>query len=301
MRTETRSFYATAVQRCIDLIVDHLDDAIDLERLANEACLSSFHFHRVFLGMVGETPMQFVRRIRLERAAWRLAHTQQYVTRIAFDAGYEAHETFTRAFRSHYDTSPSGFRERRHPRIELAAPCGVHFRPDGRSRPFTQKRTEGETMDVTIRDLPQMRLATVHHRGPYNQIPLAFERLGQILGGAAETLARGGAAMVALYHDDPESVPADQLRSDAAVTVPAGFVLPSGLTEQTIPMGTYACAVHVGPYELLGDAWSRLMGEWLPASGRRVGDGPSYERYLNDPRSTPREELQTELCVPLLG
>ena len=41
------------------------------------------------------------------------------------------------------------------------------------------------------------------------------------------------------------------------------------------------------------------MGEWLPASEHRVGDGPSYEIYLNDPRRTPREELRTEMYIPI--
>jgi len=50
------------------------------------------------------------------------------VTEIAFDAGYETHEAFTRAFRAYFATSPSAFAERKHRRIELTAPCGVHFR-----------------------------------------------------------------------------------------------------------------------------------------------------------------------------
>jgi len=75
--------------------------------------------------------------------------------------------------------------------------------------------------------------------------------------------------------------------------------MPEGLVEQRIPAGRYASALHVGPYEKLGDAWARFMGEWLPASGHRMGTGPSYEIYLNDPMKVPKHELRTEMYIPI--
>jgi AraC family transcriptional regulator len=298
VKPDTRSFYAQAVQRGIDFIVAHLDEGLDLSALARRACLSPFHFHRVFRGMVGETPMEMVRRLRMERAAWKLITTESAVTEIAFDAGYEAHEAFTRAFRSYYDAAPSGFRSRKYPRIEIAAPCGVHFRADPAVRRFTPRDSGGQHMEVEIKTMPELRVGAVSHVGPYNQIPLAFEKLGEIAGPAG-LLQQPSPAIVALYYDDPESVPLDQLRSEAAIIVPAGRNVPEGLTERCLAAGRYACATHIGPYERLGDAWARFMGEWLPASGYRVGSGPSFEIYRNDPATTPKDELRTEMCIPL--
>jgi AraC family transcriptional regulator len=299
MKPDTRSFYVQAVQRAIDYVSAHLDEAVDLDVLAAEACLSRFHFHRVFRGMVGETPMELVRRLRLERAAWRLAHSGARVTEIAFDAGYETHEAFTRAFGEHYATPPSGFRDRQYPRIELAAPCGVHFNLNGHAGQFITRDSGGRNMTVEIDLRPELRVGTVHHTGPYNQIPEAFERLGATVGSAAGALRQRGAEMIAIYYDDPESVPPNQLRSDAGVTIPCGVNMPDGLVERRLSAGRYACAVHVGPYETLGDAWARFMGEWLPSSGERVADAPSYEVYLNDPTTTPKAELRTGMCLPL--
>jgi AraC family transcriptional regulator len=298
MKPETRSFYAEAVQRTIDRIVRNLDEALDLETLADQACLSPFHFHRVFRGMVGETPLELIRRLRLERAAWRLSSSASAVTEIAFDAGYETHESFTRAFRTSYSTSPSGFRQRKYPRIELAATCGVHFDANGSVLAFIPRDSGGEMMDVTVKTMPELRLAAVRHVGPYNQIPHAFERLGAIAS-TAGLPHRADTKMIAIYHDDPESVPQDELRSDAAITVPENAPLPPGLAEEHLPAGRYASTVHVGPYEQLGDAWARFMGEWLPASGHRLGPGASYEVYENDPRQVPKEQLRTEMLIPI--
>lgn len=153
-------------------------------------------------------------------------------------------------------------------------------------------------MDVDIVQKPALRVASLRHIGPYMQINQAFEQLGKIAERAG-LLRNENAAMVVIYHDDPESTPPDELRSDAGVIVPDGITLPAPLTEQRLPAGAYACTVHVGPYERLGDTWRRLMGEWIPAHGRRV-DGPSYERYLNMPGSVPTAELRTEICVPVV-
>lgn len=298
MKPATQSFYTDAVQRVIEHVATHLDEALELDTLASQACLSRFHFHRVFRGMVGETPMELVRRLRLERAAWRLLHTDRPVTAIAYDAGYETHEAFTRAFRDCYAKPPSEFRLRKSARIELAAPCGVHFSQDARIPQFIPRDSGGRTMQVSITSQPELRVGTVRHIGPYMQINEAFARLGE-LAQPARLFEQPGAMMVALFHDDPDSVPADRLRSDAAVVVARGTPLPEGLTEQRIPAGEYASTTHVGPYEQLGDAWARFMGEWLPASGRRMADGPSYEIYHNTPMDTPRETLRTEIRIPL--
>lgn len=279
-------------------ITSNLDAALDLRTLAAGACLSPFHFHRVFRGMVGETPLELIRRLRMERAAWQLINTDRTVITIAFDAGYETHEAFTRAYRACYNSSPSGFRRRRSPFIEIAARCGMHFSADGRAPRFIPRDSGGRTMAVEIKEMPELRVATVRHTGPYNQISEAFERLGEIAGPAG-LVSQPGAAMLGIYHDDPDSTPPDQLRSEAALVVPENMPLPEGVVEQHLPAGRYACALHVGPYEQLGDAWARFMGEWLPASGHRIGNGASYEIYLNDPTNTPKEELRTEIYISI--
>jgi transcriptional regulator GlxA family with amidase domain len=65
MKPDTRSFYARTAQAAIEHIAQHLDDALELKSLARLTCLSPFPFHRVFRGMVGETPLEFARRFRL--------------------------------------------------------------------------------------------------------------------------------------------------------------------------------------------------------------------------------------------
>lgn len=305
MKNDTRTFYEIAVQKAVERVVDALDGALDLEGLARVAALSPFHFHRIFRGAIGETPLELHRRLRLERAAWTLLNEDVPVTTVAFQAGYETHESFTRAFRTHYESSPSEFRQirridgscERPAQIELPARSGIHFQPE-RSEPLRFHLALGESiMDVQIKDLPELRVATLEHKGPYNQIGEAFARLGQIAGPAR--LFGPATAMLGIYYDDPETTPASELRSEAALTISADAKLPPNLGERRIPGGRYACTTHVGPYEELGDVWSRLMGEWLAHSGHRMRDGVTFEIYRNTPADVPKDKLVTELYIPL--
>lgn len=153
-------------------------------------------------------------------------------------------------------------------------------------------------MQVEITEMPALRVASVRHIGPYNQISKAFEQLGQ-LAGPAGLITAPEAAMVGLYYDDPESVPPDQLRSDAGLVVSPEATLPAGLGEQQLAAGRYARTIHRGSYEQLGDTWARFLGEWLPSSGNRLAAGASFELYRNTPMDLPQDQLVTEIYAPL--
>ncbi len=153
-------------------------------------------------------------------------------------------------------------------------------------------------MNVEIRELPEMRAGIVHHTGPYMKIGGAFEKLGK-LAGRAGLFEKAGHTMIGIYRDDPEATPLDELRSAAAITLTDDEALPEGLEEERISGGRYAVLVHTGSYEGLPGAWGQFMSEWLPSSGETPADGPSLEIYVNDPSTTPQDELKTELCMPL--
>ena len=153
-------------------------------------------------------------------------------------------------------------------------------------------------MDVALDHLPSLRLGVVPHTGAYSQIGPAFETLGGIAGRAG-LFNEASTVMLGVYHDDPNvTAPAD-LRSDAAVTLTDGATLPDGLVERHVAGGRYARYTHIGPYEMLVDAWTRFMSDGLPASGCELRDGPALEIYRNDPGTTPPAQLHTDLMLPV--
>ena len=275
--------YGTRLERVFQWLADHPDDAVDLTRLADIACLSRYHFHRVYRATRGETVAETVRRLRLHRAAVELISRELPVTRVAHRAGYASQEAFTRAFKAAYGVPPARYR--------------ASFVP------IPTVRRQGDPMqptmnyDITIRETPAVRVAALPHRGDYARIATTFEQLSTIAGGLK--LFGPATRSFGIYYDDPSATPRDALRSDACLTVPDDW-LPSGRLEQReIRSGRYAVILHVGPYAELERAYKWVYGTWLAQSGEELADVPLVEEYLNDARTVSPRELRTEIWLPL--
>ena len=297
MRTATLNDYKRRLLRVLVHIQAHLDEALTLEDLAGLACFSPFHFHRIFKGMVGESVQGHVRRLRLERAASRLRLSAHPVVRIALDAGYESHEAFTRSFRAAFGRSPSQFRSARRNRPLPAAPSGLHYAEGKPAQHFKITQPGGKGMEVNIVERKPVRVAFMRHVGPYSEVGETWDKLLPLLG--KEGLLGGDVEMIGLCHDDPEVTPPGRLRYDVRVSVDASFAPVADIGVQVIPGGEYAMTTHFGPYHKLGETYTKLLGQWLPRSGRELRDSACFEVYLNDPQSTAPEELLTDVYAPL--
>lgn len=283
-RVTTRSDYAMRLERVFRWLADHMDDTLDLQRLASVAAMSPYHFHRIYHAMQGETAAETVRRLRLHRAAVELITGELPVTRIARRAGYGSQEAFTRAFKTAYGVPPARYR--------------ASFVPSPLPRQ-TEDAMETMTYQVVIRETPALRVAALAHHGDYMTIGNTFERLTAVAGG--QGLFGPSSRSFGIYYDDPAAVARESLRSDACLTVPHDWVPSGDLRLLEIRGGRYAVALHVGPYAELHFPYSWLYGTWLPASGEEPADAPCIEEYLNDARTVPPAELRTEIWLPVRG
>ncbi len=298
VKSQTHRDYAERLLRVLVHIQKHLGDPLPLDDLARIACFSPFHFHRIFRGMVGESIKQHVKRLRLERAAGALKSGERAVTEIALDAGYQSHESFTRAFRAAFDRSPTEFREAARASTRLRSRAGVHFAPRGGAVEFIPIVDREHEMKIEVRRLEPRRVAFLRHVGPYDQVGKTWERLCDWAG--ARCLFGPDVQYFGASYDDPEITPADKLRYDACLTVEDGVDGEGEIGVRLIDGGEYAVALHEGPYAELSETYAEIYGRWLPSTGREPGPAPCLEFYLNDPDSTEPEDLLTEVWVPLL-
>ncbi len=299
IKPSTREDYNQRMLRVLVHIQQHLDEALPLDELAAVACFSPYHFHRIFKGMTGESVKQHVRRLRLERAVLRLCTTDQQVTRIAFDAGYEAHEAFTRAFRAAFGVPPQQYRADARARRRIEAPTDVHYAVDGSVESFHPVESGATPMDVQIKMIEPLHVAFVRHTGPYDQVGQAWERLCDWAG--MNALFGPDTRMFGASYDDPEVTPAEKIRYDACITVDEPVQGEGDIGVQTLGGGRYAVALHEGPYQRLGETYAGIFGQFFASNNREPGDMPCLEFYLNDPESTPAEDLLTEVCVSIQG
>ncbi len=295
MRAVTLQDYKRRTLRVLVHIQQHLDDPLPLDELAALACFSPYHFHRIFRGMVGESVKDYVRRLRLERAASQLKIGSASVIDIALSAGYESHEAFTRSFKAAFGTAPSRFRSTRRAETDNV-PSGIHYHAEGNATRFRTLRPGGD-MQVEIKHLKPMRVAFMRHVGPYDEVGATWDRFLTLMG--KDGYLGGGPMMLGICHDDPEVTPKSKIRYDACLTVDENFLPTGDIGVQVVAGGEYAMTTHAGPYNKLGDTYSDFLGRWLPRSGREMRDCPCFEVYLNDPGSTAPEELLTDIYAPL--
>jgi len=299
VKATTRQDYLDRIRRVLRFVQEHLDEPLPPDRLASVASLSTYHFHRIFSGLVGESLSEHVRRLRLERAAGELRRTDRSVIEIALGAGYDAHEPFTRAFRSHFGLPPAAFRKSANAMVFPPAMCAVHYGTDEAVSRFVPLQEDTRMIDVRIDTLPPRRLLAVPHHGDYQKIGNAFGRIMAIA--TDRGLLGPHTQSVGVYYHDPDVTPEGALRSAAGITVPHDFAdVPEGCELLDLPGGEHAIGVHRGPYRELHGSYQWLFGQWLPSSGRETADAPATEVYVNDPQQTPEADLITHICVPLI-
>lgn len=280
-KNSTLESYLERLSRVDDHIHAHLEDNLSIDLLADIACLSSFHWSRIYAAIRGETVAARIRRLRLQRAADRLANTDMALDRISDMAGYSSTDTFGRAFREAFGEAPTQFRA-----------LGAHaaFKEATRIE-------DASGFPVSVVTLPEQRCASMAHTGSYMRIDQAMGRL------FAELSKRGSLpdlpAMIAVFFDDPEMTNQEALRSRACIPVGDTVMIDEPLVETVLTGGLYAKLSYTGPYAAMGGAYRWLLGTWLPASGYEPDEAPVFEAYLNDPGHVSQSELRTDILLPL--
>ncbi|MBN1422920.1 AraC family transcriptional regulator [Candidatus Fermentibacteria bacterium] len=317
-----RAEYRSRINRVIDFIEFHLEEELSLHSLADVACFSPFHFHRIFGAMTGETLNQFIQRLRIERAANQLMNNPtKSITAIAFDCGFSGSAAFSRAFRQRFEMSPSRWRSGGHlEHRKMGKEDRKTGNANGKERKDFEERdsylvvdnfnhtwrvtmSETKSVNVEVKEMPEFTVAYVRHVGPYAGDSALFERLFTRLfqwAGARDLLGRPDMRAMSVYHDDPEVTPEDKLRVSVCITVPPDTAVDGEIGRMTIPGGKFAVGHFVlsGSSEY-GEAWNALMGGWLPESGYQPDDRLCYELYLNDPSHDPEGKHIVDICMPV--
>ncbi|MEM1203062.1 MAG: helix-turn-helix domain-containing protein [Acidobacteriota bacterium] len=301
-----------SVEELLPLLARLAEDDGELVSLADLAARdgrSPFHLQRIFRAAIGESPAQYSRRIRLQRAAASLLVTNKTVLEVALDAGFESHDGFTRAFRRRFDITPQAFREQRRlfdqlvrqhrTHLEIAhrfAPCvGLH-------RVSTQEKASktnlgGPEMSYTIQKQDKTETPFLFIRRQAKPEGIA-EALGSMLPAVfqyatAKGIAFAGPPTVRYPSFGPGLV---TLEAGLPVTAPAegeGEIELGALVG-----GPAATTVHKGPYDGLGAAHEAVQA-WLAENGQAPNGAP-WETYLNDPGEVPNPaEWLTEITWPI--
>ena len=251
MSPELLGSHRARLARALEHIERNLGSDLRLASLARHCGVSAYYFQRLFRAAVGESPKQYVRRLRLERAAVWLKHTQAPVVELALAAGFRTHEAFTRAFTARFRVPPRLFRK-----DALA-------------------RLEPPRVAPRLASLPTRLVAFARHVGPYDRLEPAFAALDAW----ADAHALRAGDRLGVFWDDQEITAPERTRCHAAMVLRAPAEGEGAVGVRRLRGGPCAVFAHDGPPEERRRIYAWIYGAWLPALGRRPGGEPPFEIY----------------------
>ncbi len=272
------------ITRALTFIHAHLDEPLRLETLSTIAGISAFHLQREFTRAIGHSPARRVQLLRLKRASMRLVfQPNRSITDVAFEAGYQNAESFTRAFQKQVGQSPSEFRR---------APSW----PKWRALFSFPSTAEPVPMHVEIVEFPETPVAAIEHSGSTADI---YESTRKLVEWRIRNRVSPETSRTYGVHYDMRTHAESGYRLDVCVSFDREVKPnPEGVMAKVIPAGRCARVRYKGSREYI-PVVAPLFNEWLPSSGEQLRDFPIFFHYLNVGRDIPEHELITDIYLPL--
>lgn len=297
-REVSREEYRARLARVLAYVQENLAGELGLEEAAARACFSKFHFHRIFTALVGESFADYVRRLRLERAASLLeTRPAMGVTEVAMASGFSSPSVFSRDFSARFGAPPSAWREARRKGLTPAPSLGGRPWLKAGQESLGEVLAEGCT-GLEVRDLGAFHFATIMSSGGYGpQIGEAWARLYRwagprgFLGGAkGQVCPPAGIAW-----DNPEITDPERCRYSVCLACPEASEASGEVVFLDIPRRSYLVLSYEGPD--LAAAYGALYGRALPESGLEPEDAPALEFYRSP--LGPSASFDLDLALPV--
>lgn len=286
----------------------HLDEPLDATILAAEAAMSRHHFHRLFHAHFGLTVGSYITWRRLQRACTRLKETTVPVLDVALSVGFGSAQALAKAMQRELGLTPTAVRSGQTARwpewLERQRIPEMPLSPMGRH----------SILKPRWRTLPDMVMLTASGWGMRDghMTDAVRQGFGELIPALqAASLMPKVNRCISLLMDAPQGPddPHCQMLTGALLGYDPymrkgsperpSIALTGSLQWFTLPAGSHAVFMHTGPYRGLSDLWTAIYRYWVPITGHRLRDAPSFDLYLDDPRSTSPEHLRTALYLPV--
>lgn len=224
-----------AVQRMQDYIKAHLSEEITLSDLAKAAMYSPWYARKIFISLLGVTPSEYIRRLRLSTSALRLRDEKVSVTDAAFDSGFGSVDGYIRAFAREFGCNPKQYAMNPIP-LPLYNPYGVKFKFIARSRKEMQN---SKNVFIQVIDKPERKV--IIKRGVSASEYWAYcGEVGCDVWGILTSIKSIGGEPVCLWLPDKYILP-NTGRYVQGVEVPCGYngAIPEGFDVITLPKAKY--------------------------------------------------------------
>jgi AraC family transcriptional regulator len=252
-------------QKALWFIESHLAEALNLDEIAGVAGISRFHMVRAFAAATGLPVMRYVRVRRLTEAARALANGAPDILGLALEADYGSHEAFTRAFRDHFGVTPEAVR---------GSSCLDNL---ALQEPITMDSTSLDSLNAPrFTTSKPLLIAGLGERYTWESgaaIPGQWQRFHQSV---ANIPGRIGQVAYGVCCNGDDAGNFDYI---AGVEVSDFSDLPREFSAVRIPEHKYAVFAHSDHISAIRRTITTIWNQWLPVSGLKAADAPSFERY----------------------
>ncbi len=222
-------------------IEDNLHQSISLEDLAESACLSKYHLHRLMKDFLGESLISYVTRIKLERALMYLKTSSKTVAEVANSVGYKSVNSFIKAFKKQFGSPPKTYLsdfEFKTPVImgKLSSPKITYVNTIHTLYTPVTRKYGGKKFDVAWSEL------------------LNYAKTNNLLSDSTRYLG--------IYFDDPEVTKEHQCRAYVCVTVNNLIKTKmSNISSLKIDAGFYSVYTFQGEYSELSKVYDNIFSK----------------------------------------
>jgi len=289
---DSLEIYQKRIHLAIETISQSIDQPIDLAGLADKVGFSPYHFSRIFTAVMGETPMKYVLRVRLEAAANLLIKTKRSVTQIAIENGFSSPSTFTRAFSRNYQCTPSEYRQKWGYCEEIRPEQVVDQRIQNPGFEIQSTRVVEEISFKVVYTATYGGYSRENINNAWNRL-CKWASINQILN--ADTKVLG------ISLDDPFITNPNRCRYLACMSIkedqkysPAKFV-----STMMISGGKFAVFNVLSKPGDLKYVYQTIFSDWLLKSGFQPANAFLYEVYTQLTDGYSEEKMKLQIHIPI--
>lgn len=276
---------SAVINKAINYIFEHIEEDITVDDVAKHCCYSKYHLMRMFKENTDEALYQFIKRVRLERSAWRLkVEKEKSITEIGVNYGYSS-SNFATAFKKHLNISPADFRKKSEQMV----------RQSSFSHGISIEDLENSEDLITIEQLPDYHVIYERKKGNYHDLSDEWCRFIK----KYEHLTTNDTLYIESTIDDPTITDEDRCMYELCQTISPDHPAlkdDNGLLTHTFEGGKYAVYHFKGFPQFMFMVYQEVFCRWLSKTGNQLDERPIFDIYRN-----VREDgyMEIDICFPL--
>lgn len=293
----SNEIYQSRMNLAIDYVNNNLDRSITLDELASVSFFSSYHFHRIFTAVTGESVFDYTNRVRLEKVARLLKFSKDSIAQISYECGFSSPATLSRSFKQYFGCAPSIYRnggaiENSKIRKELHD-IDQYYCPEN-AEEFKND------FPVRIEEFPQRKIAFIRVKDSFKE-GVVLKVYSEIIKWAKSQGLFETGTIFGMSKDDPYVTPKEKYTYDVCITIPHDFVVQKGggIETKVLPKCKYAVTTVSGDFNKVATAINFMFNHWLINSSYEPEHLPGLEVFRDREHVLNWDYFDLDFCIPV--